>query len=155
MTEKPKKPLFNTQSSTDEILGETDLVSLLGLKRSVARGFYFNILLLFFLVLFLSVVFLYAIYFDKKYFLYLIGISLFSALYLIPYQIYINKKKAVVELETQEVFEKINLFISDINQDRQVMDAFKAKIVHYSHLKGLTEKLSMCFFNHFINFCIR
>lgn len=52
--------------------------------------------------------------------------------------------QASASLQKQDFLEKINLLEAEIRKEQTAIKAFDKKIVNYSQLKGLTEKLSMC-----------
>ncbi|MCA9405876.1 MAG: sensor domain-containing diguanylate cyclase [Candidatus Omnitrophica bacterium] len=47
-------------------------------------------------------------------------------------------------MEVQDYREHINLVEADIDHEKRNIEAFRQKIVSYSHLKGVTERLSLC-----------
>jgi diguanylate cyclase (GGDEF)-like protein len=53
-------------------------------------------------------------------------------------------KKSGLKLQREEFFEKANVLKADLQRETQVIAAFRKKIIAYSQLKGLVEKLSMC-----------
>ncbi len=53
-------------------------------------------------------------------------------------------KKSGLKLHREEFFEKANVLKADLQKEALVIAAFRKKIIAYSQLKGLVEKLSMC-----------
>lgn len=56
----------------------------------------------------------------------------------------LQKKQSVIVLQKEEYFEKANLLKSELEREAQTIESFRRKIVSYSQLKDLTEKLSLC-----------
>ena len=56
----------------------------------------------------------------------------------------LQKKQSVIVLQKEEYFEKANLLKSELERETQTIESFRRKIVSYSQLKDLTEKLSLC-----------
>ena len=54
------------------------------------------------------------------------------------------KKQSVVELQIQNCHEQTNLLEAQIRREQIAIHSYKDKIVNFSQLKGLTEKMSMC-----------
>ena len=54
------------------------------------------------------------------------------------------KKQSEIKLWIQNYDEQMNLVEADIAQEQIAIESFREKIVNYSQLKGLTERLSMC-----------
>jgi diguanylate cyclase (GGDEF)-like protein len=50
----------------------------------------------------------------------------------------------MAELEKQDAIEKKNLLEIEIRKESEVIDSLMQKIVNYSQLKGLTEKMTLC-----------
>ena len=53
------------------------------------------------------------------------------------------QKQAVFTIKMQDTREKINLLEAEIAHEKKVISSFEEKIVRFSQLKGLTERLSM------------
>ena len=114
MTRKLKKLLFNCSYSVIAIL----VIPLIGF-------------------------FLFATIFDNAFFVFLfLGLIIIISC-LIPLRNRLYKKQAEVELRIQNLHEKENLVRVQIQQEQLAIDSLKEKIVNFSQLKGLTEKLSM------------
>ena len=115
MTQKPKTQLFN-----------------------------FPVLLITVLLLPLVGFFIFAIIFEPSFFVFL-GIGLLVCVfYLISVRNRLIKKQSEIRLWIQNYGEQMNLVEADIQQEQIAIESFREKIVNYSQLKGLTEKLSMC-----------
>lgn len=56
----------------------------------------------------------------------------------------LSKKQAIITLQKEEYFEKTNLLKAELGQEWQTIESFRHKIVNYSQLKNLIEKLGMC-----------
>jgi diguanylate cyclase (GGDEF)-like protein len=52
-------------------------------------------------------------------------------------------KQSQINLQKEEYFEKANLLKAELEQEWQTIESFRKKIISYSQLKDLTEKLSM------------
>ena len=57
-----------------------------------------------------------------------------------------HKRHSETKLKIQDVHENINLTNVEIRQEEQAIKSFKEKIVSFSRLKGITERLSACFY---------
>ncbi|MBF0619664.1 MAG: GGDEF domain-containing protein [Candidatus Omnitrophica bacterium] len=53
-----------------------------------------------------------------------------------------KRKRSSVKLQREEYFEKANILKADLQHEWEVITAFRKKIVSYSELKGLVDKLS-------------
>lgn len=67
-------------------------------------------------------------------------------LYLLTQRNALNKKLAEIALQKQNLEEGRNLLSADIEREKIAIESFQEKIVNYSQLKGLTERLSMCLY---------
>ncbi len=115
MTQKPKTQLFN-----------------------------FPALLIIVLLLPLVGFFIFATIFEPKFFIF-IGMGLFVCiLYLIILRSRLIKKQSEIRVWILNYGEQMNLVEAGILQEKAAIESFRDKIVNYSQLKGLTEKLSMC-----------
>ncbi len=56
----------------------------------------------------------------------------------------LRSKKFELKLQREEFFEKANVLKVELQKEEGVINAFRQKIVAYSQLRGLVEKLSMC-----------
>jgi len=52
-------------------------------------------------------------------------------------------KQSQINLQKEEYFEKANLLKAELDEEWQTIESFRKKIISYSQLKDLTEKLSM------------
>ncbi|MFA5059121.1 MAG: sensor domain-containing diguanylate cyclase [Candidatus Omnitrophota bacterium] len=64
--------------------------------------------------------------------------------FLFAVRLRIQKKRAEAEVKRQDYLEKNNLLEAEIETETSVLKAFQEKIINYSKLKDLTEKLSRC-----------
>ena len=77
----------------------------------------------------------------------ILAIGLFvCVLYLIPSQLAITRTIADAQLQIQDYGERKNLVEAEIRQETVAIDSFRKKILNYSQLKGLTERLSTCLY---------
>ncbi|MBF0478377.1 MAG: sensor domain-containing diguanylate cyclase [Candidatus Omnitrophica bacterium] len=95
---------------------------------------------------FLAVFFLYAAVFELRFF----GVLAFGALaifaFIFPFHFYIQKKQSSSSLHLEQKQEEVNLAQAEINKLELASQSYRTKIINYSQLKGLTEKLSMCLY---------
>lgn len=77
-------------------------------------------------------------------FLYLSGALLVNIVLLIVFHNRLSKKQSFITLQKEEYFEKTNMLKSELSNEWLMIEAFRRKIINYSQLKDLTEKLSMC-----------
>ncbi|MDO8580019.1 MAG: sensor domain-containing diguanylate cyclase [Candidatus Omnitrophota bacterium] len=88
--------------------------------------------------------FVFGAFLDPQH-LYIVALGLIAILlYLYPQNQHLSHKEAEAALTIQDLYERINLLESEIGHERQTIDSFRKKIVDYSQMKGLTERLSLC-----------
>jgi len=115
LNEKPKKPSYNPY-------------------------FFLAVALVFILIVF----FIYAIFHESTFFIFL-AIGLAAILfYLFPLYLGLNKKQAEIVLQSQNLEEKRNLAEAEIKEEKLSIESFREKIVRYGELKILIERLSQC-----------
>ncbi len=115
MIEKPKKPSYNFYSCL-----AVTLVS---------------ILLAFFV---------FAIFYETTFFVFL-AVGLAAILfYLFPLYLGLNKKQAEIVLQSQNLEEKRNLVEAEIQDERSFIGSLRNKIALYGELRVLTERLNQC-----------
>lgn len=90
--------------------------------------------------------FIYATAVDQTLFIPLSIGLLAILLYLFPQRNYLNKKLAEIALQNQNLEEGRNLLSADIENEKIAIESFQEKIVNYSQLKGVIERLSMCLY---------
>ncbi len=56
----------------------------------------------------------------------------------------LSQKQSLISLQKEEYFEKTNMLKAELSNEWQTIEVFRHKIINYSQLKDLTEKLSMC-----------
>lgn len=100
--------------------------------------------ILIFFTLFLVALFIVAWKIDIHLFFLLAAAAALGILYLIPVRIKILRKQSEASLVMQDFLERINLVDVEIEREIKAISAFKQKIVNYSQLKGVTERLSQC-----------
>jgi diguanylate cyclase (GGDEF)-like protein len=88
--------------------------------------------------------FVYATIYQTSFFPPLAGALMISIIFLTAFDVKLNKKEAEINLIKQDFLEKTNLLNVEIDKTAHTITAFQRKIVDYSHLKDLTEKLCMC-----------
>ncbi len=77
-------------------------------------------------------------------FLFLALALVLNIVLLVSFHHRLQKKQSVIVLQKEEYFEKANLLKSELEREAQTIESFHRKIVSYSQLKDLTEKLSLC-----------
>jgi diguanylate cyclase (GGDEF)-like protein len=111
------------------------------LKTRLSKYYVFFVLSLFVpLILF----FVYAAQYQVEFFFYLALAFAVNILILVAFYRRLKRKRSQVKLQKEDFFERANLLRADLEKEREVIDAFRRKIVSYSQLKGLVEKLSLC-----------
>lgn len=90
--------------------------------------------------------FLFSIYYDQHFFVYLAVCFLACTIYLFYVRSKLVKKFATDELRVRDIEEQVNLLKASIISEEIVIESYKAKIVNSSQLKGLTERLSLCLY---------
>lgn len=115
MTEKPKKPSYSLY-------------------------FFLAAALVFILIVF----FVYAIFYEPTFFIFL-AIGLAAILfYLFPLYLGLNKKQAEIVLQSQNLEEKRNLAEAEIKGEKLFIKSLREKTALYGELRVLTERLSQC-----------
>ncbi len=115
MTEKPKKPSYSLY-------------------------FFLAAALVFILIVF----FVYAIFYESTFFIFL-AIGLAAILfYLFPLYLGLNKKQAEIVLQSQNLEEKRNLAEAEIKGEKLFIKSLREKTALYGELRVLTERLSQC-----------
>jgi diguanylate cyclase (GGDEF)-like protein len=87
--------------------------------------------------------FVYAAKYQTAFF-YLAAALIVNIILLIAFHQRLTKKQSLITLQKEEYFEKTNMLKAELIGEWQIIEAFRRKIVNYSQLKELTEKLSMC-----------
>jgi diguanylate cyclase (GGDEF)-like protein len=88
--------------------------------------------------------FVYATQYQTSFFSFITIALLLNILLLSLFYRRLKMKKSGLKLQREEFFEKANVLKADLEKETQVIAAFRKKIIAYSQLKGLVEKLSMC-----------
>lgn len=88
--------------------------------------------------------FVYATLYQPQFFFPLASALLISIIFLIFFDSKLSKKESEINIVKQDFLEKVNLLNVEIDKNTQATAAFQRKIIDYSHLKDLTEKLCMC-----------
>ena len=77
-------------------------------------------------------------------FLFLSAALTVNVLLLMRFHQRLTRKQSTISLQKEEYFERANIMKVELEREWETIDAFRQKIVSYSHLKDLTEKLSSC-----------
>ncbi|NCU26990.1 sensor domain-containing diguanylate cyclase, partial [Candidatus Nomurabacteria bacterium] len=96
------------------------------------------------LILPLVALFFVTIFFYPRFFIFLILGLLTIIAYLIPLQNSLSQKKAEVDLLSQDLLERVNMNQLALEKEEIAIRSFEDKIVSFSELKGLTERLGLC-----------
>lgn len=88
--------------------------------------------------------FVFATVFEPQFFLFLIVGLLICTFYLAILRNRLIKRQSEIKLWIQNYSEQMNLVEAGIQQEQIAIESFREKIVNYSQLKGLIERLSMC-----------
>ena len=104
----------------------------------------FSLLPIILLLSFLVGFYLFAIFFNPAFTVFLGFGLLILIFYLVPLRNKLAVKQSEVQLQTQDIQEKINLTEVEIQNEETSIKAYRDKIVNFSQLKGLTERISMC-----------
>ena len=87
--------------------------------------------------------FVYATFFHADFFFHLAFALMVTILFLAWFDLKLMKKQAEINLTKQDFLEKTNLANVGLTKTKAAITAFEKKVVDYSHLKDLTEKLCM------------
>lgn len=103
---------------------------------------------LYFLVVFSFLIplvgfFVYATHHNIAYW-FLAGALLVNIILLIAFHNRLLRKQSTIGMQKEEYFEKANLLKDELDREWETIESFRRKIVAYSQLKDLTEKLSLC-----------
>ena len=109
-------------------------------KKPLSR-LYFLVLFSFFVPL--AGFFVYATHNTIAYF-FLAAALIADIFLLIAFHGRLQKKQSQIFLLKEEYFEKANLLKAELQDEWQTIASLRLKIINYSHLKDLTEKLSLC-----------
>lgn len=86
--------------------------------------------------------FVYATHYQTTFFI--LGIALvFNIVLLWSFHRRLVLKQSQINIQKEEYFEKANLLKGELDKEWKAIESFRKKIVSYSQLKDLTEKLSM------------
>jgi len=113
------------------------------LKKQLFNSQFF---LPFTLLLSLVVFFLFASLLNSAFFIYLVAGLLITIFYLIRLNGHLTRYKAEADLQIQNLYEQRNLLDAEMDKESASIQSFRKKIINYSHLKGLTERLNMCLY---------
>lgn len=88
--------------------------------------------------------FMYAFYRDTSSF-YILALGLgFILACLIPLQKKLSRFIARIDIQVQDIDERTNLVLADIQNEEKAIESFEKKIIDSSQLKDLMEKLCLC-----------
>jgi diguanylate cyclase (GGDEF)-like protein len=113
-------------------------------QKPKTQLFDFPILLIIVLLLPLVGFFISATILEPRLFGFLSAGLLVCIFYLVVLRRRLDKKQSEIRLWIQNYGEQMNLAEVGIKREKIAIESFREKIVNYSQLKGLTEKLSMC-----------
>ena len=88
--------------------------------------------------------YIYATALNNSFFIFLIVAAVAVIAYLVPSNHKLSLRKSEIELHIEDLKERKNLEEAGIVSENKAIESFREKIVSFSELKGLTEKLSMC-----------
>ncbi len=77
-------------------------------------------------------------------FFFLAAALMVNIILLVAFHQRLAKKQAAITLQKEEYFEKTNLLKAELEKEWRTIESLRHKIVNYSQLKDLTEKLGMC-----------
>lgn len=77
-------------------------------------------------------------------FLFLSIALVINLLLLIRFHMRLSRKQSNISLEKEEYFERANVMKIELEREWETIEAYRRKILNYSQLKDLTEKLSLC-----------
>jgi diguanylate cyclase (GGDEF)-like protein len=87
--------------------------------------------------------FVYATNYQITFFVFLGLALLVNITFLLTFHRRLVLKQSQINLQKEEYFEKANLLKAELEKEWQTIESFRKKIISYSQLKDLTEKLSM------------
>ncbi len=87
--------------------------------------------------------FIYATNYQKTFFIFLGSVSLLNIFLLWSFHRRLVLKQSEINIQKEEYFEKANLLKGELDKEWKAIESFRKKIVSYSQLKDLTEKLSL------------
>lgn len=88
--------------------------------------------------------YLFALIINATYFVYIAFALLCCIFYLIPLRSRLSRRVSEKNLRIEEIQGQTNLAEAKINSQEKAISSFQEKIVSFSQLKGLTERLSLC-----------
>jgi len=95
-------------------------------------------------LIFLTCFYLYATLVEPSFFVFLSSSLLLVIFYLLPLRSRLRRKQAEVSLHMEDLRERVNLLDAEMNHEKVAIESFRSKIVSYSQLKGVTERLGLC-----------
>ncbi len=114
------------------------------IQKLKQRSFKYYALLVVSLLLPLAGFFVYATRYQTGFFSFLALALLVNIFPLILFYRRLKQKRSEVKLQKEEFFERSNLLKSELDKENHIIEAFRRKIVMYSQLKDLVERLGMC-----------
>lgn len=90
----------------------------------------------------LAGLFVYAMQFQSVFFLFLGVGLLLNIILLFSFHRRLTIKQSQINIQKEEYFEKANVLKAEIEKEWKAVESFRRKIINYSQLKELTEKLS-------------
>ena len=87
--------------------------------------------------------FIYAAKYPAAFFI--LAITLMALIiFLVSFHQRLSRKQSIISLQKEEYFEKTNMLKAELSNEWQNIETLRHKIINYSQLKDLTEKLSLC-----------
>ena len=87
--------------------------------------------------------FVYATQYQAAFFIFLGGALLLNIILLWSFHRRLVLKQSQINIQKEEYFEKANLLKAELDKEWRAIESFRRKIISYSQLKELTERLSM------------
>ncbi len=113
-------------------------------EKLTKQSFSSDLSLLFAFLLPLVGFYLFALIVNSSYFVYISFALLCCIFYLIPLRSRLSRRRSEKNLKIEEFQGQSNLAEATIKSQEKAIKSFQEKIVSFSQLKGLTERLSLC-----------
>ncbi|MFH0753433.1 MAG: sensor domain-containing diguanylate cyclase [Candidatus Omnitrophota bacterium] len=114
------------------------------IQKLKQRSFKYYAFLVASLLLPLAGFFIYATRYQTSFFSFLALALIINIILLSLFYRRLKQKKSELKIQREDFFEKANVLKEDLQKEENAINAFRQKIVAYSQLKWLVEKLSMC-----------
>ena len=110
--------------------------------KKQSSSLYLLVVITFFIPL--AGLFVYATHYQKSFFVYIVLGLLVNIGILAVFHRRLTHKQSIIRLHKEEYFEKANLLRAELELEWRAIESFRKKIISYSQLKNLAEKLSQC-----------